>query len=347
MNEMLNGTDRTGGNPSSLSSSAGTIFIRFLSWIGSARRLLYVLSGGVATVLLAGCAQLPLLDPKGPVGLDSRFIIVVSTALMLIVVIPVILMVVTIPGKYRAANRKARYMPRWSHSRAIEWTIWLIPAVIVLILCLLVVQYTFRMDPFKPLPGKAAPLTIEVISLDWKWLFIYPDQDIAAVNQLVFPDNIPLHFRLTSATVMTSFFIPRLGSQIYAMAGMTTHLNLLALERGTYNGQNQQFSGRHYADMNFKARAVSPQAFAAWVQKARQSPMQLDAPALERLAEPSGRYPLTLYSHTAPGIFETVLNRFKPKTAGLIGADPASKALPMRGQAGAGAAMPGKGDPHG
>ncbi len=173
------------------------------------------------------------------------------------------------PRKYRASNTKATYTPKWSHSAKIDLVIWLVPVAIVTALGILAWNATHRLDPYKPIDSGVKPVSIEAVSLDWKWLFIYPDHNIAIVNQLVFPAKVPLSFRITSDTVMTSFFIPQLGSQIYAMAGMQTRLHLMADEPGIYAGQNQQFSGRGYADMHFKAIAVSREQFEAWVQKAR------------------------------------------------------------------------------
>ena len=163
-------------------------------------------------------------------------------------------------------------MPKWSYSAKIDFFMWAVPIAIVTVLAILAWTRTHSLDPYKPIPSADKPINIEAVSLDWKWLFIYPDQNIATVNQITFPVNVPVSFKLTSDTVMTSFFIPQLGSQIYAMAGMQTRLHLLADKPGTYAGHNQQFSGRGYADMHFKANAVSREEFQAWVQKIRQSP---------------------------------------------------------------------------
>ena len=192
----------------------------------------------------------------------------------------------------------------------IDGAIWLVPVAIVIVLAYLTWTGTFRLDPYKPIASGAKPLTIEVVSLDWKWLFIYPDQDIAAVNQLVFPAGVPLSFRLTSDTVMTSFFIPQLGSQMYAMAGMQTRLHLMADEPGVYAGQNQEFSGRGYADMHFKAIATSPEEFQAWVEKARQSPEKLDLARYEELRKPTIGDPVTYFSSVKPGLFEHVMSKY-------------------------------------
>jgi cytochrome o ubiquinol oxidase subunit II len=263
-----------------------------------------------AVIFLGGCSDILLLHPKGPIGDAERLVIIVAIALMLLVVIPVVVMVFLFPRKYRSTNPKATYMPRWSHSAIIEWVVWLVPALIVTVLGTLVWHYTHHLDPYKPIDTGVKPVNIEVVSMDWKWLFIYPDRNIATVNQLVFPVGVPLSFRITSATVMTSFFIPQLGSQIYAMAGMQTRLHLLADETGTYLGQNQQFSGSGYAYMNFKAIAVSPKEYEAWTQKVQQSPDILDPARYAELEKPSAHYPVTLFSSVTTGLFDRIIRKY-------------------------------------
>ncbi|MGC2692862.1 MAG: COX aromatic rich motif-containing protein, partial [Desulfobaccales bacterium] len=225
------------------------------------------------------------------------------------------------PLKYRASNTKSTYMPKWSSSAKIDLVMWAVPIAIVTVLSILAWTRTHALDPYKPIPSANPPINIEAVSLDWKWLFIYPDQNIAAVNQLTFPVNVPLSFRLTSDTVMTSFFIPQLGSQIYAMAGMQTRLHLMASKPGTYSGHNQQFSGPGYADMFFDANAVSREEFQAWVQKIRQSPQKLDQDRYEELAKPSLGHPVLYFSAVKPDLFEYVLRKFDPawgKDAGAM-----------------------------
>jgi cytochrome o ubiquinol oxidase subunit 2 len=259
---------------------------------------------------LGGCSDILLFNPKGPIGDAERFVIIASIALMLIVVIPVFIMLFLFARKYRASNTKATYMPKWSHSAKIEWLVWLVPVVIVTVLGTLVWHFTFHLDPYKPIDTGVNPINIEAVSMDWKWLFIYPDHNIATVNQLVFPANVPLSFRITSDTVMTSFFIPQLGSQIYAMAGMQTRLHLLADETGTYLGQNQQLSGRGYADMNFEAIAVSREEFESWVQKVKQSPDRLDLARYEKLEKPSTGHPVTSFSRVKTDLFDYIISKY-------------------------------------
>jgi len=219
-------------------------------------------------------------------------------------------MTIWFPWKYRHTNKRATYAPKWSRSMKIEVVVWLVPAVIVTILAILVWDTTHRLDPYKPIDTGVQPIHIEVVSLDWKWLFVYPDLNIATVNELVFPAQVPLSFRITSTTVMTSFFIPQLGSQIYAMAGMQTRLHLLADEPGTYAGQNQQYSGHGYANMRFDAIATTREAFDDWVEKVRQSPDTLDSARYAALEKPSPSAPVTFFSSVKPGLFDTILHQF-------------------------------------
>ena len=269
-------------------------------------------------IMLTGCEQLLLFNPKGPVGSAERSLIITSIVLMLIVVIPVFIMGSWFSIRYRASNTRSKYAPKWSYSAAIESIIWLVPVAIVTVLAYLAWSNTFGLDPYKPISSENKPLRIDVVSLDWNWLFIYPDQDIAAVNKLVFPAGVPVSFRLTSATVMTSFFIPQLGSQIYAMAGMQTRLHLMADEPGTYIGQNQEFSGRGYADMHFQVIAASPEYFQEWVDKVKQSPDKLDLGRYEKLSKPTEGGLHLLFSSVSQGLFEHVVDTYR----GWMGFEP-------------------------
>jgi cytochrome o ubiquinol oxidase subunit 2 len=268
-----------------------------------------LLSLGVT--LLAGCSTIVLFDPKGPIGESERFTIIAAAVLMAIVVIPVFIMAFWFPLKYRAANTRSTYSPKWSYSAKIDLAMWGVPLAIVICLATLAWTRTHALDPYKPI-GSGKPIHIEVVALDWKYLFIYPDHQIATVNQFAFPVKVPVSFKLTSDTVMTSFFIPQLGSQIYAMAGMQTRLHLMADHPGTYSGHNQQFSGTNYADMFFTAQALSPEEFQAWLQKAKQSPERLDLKRYEALAKPSAGYPVTYFSWVKPRLFEHIMSKYRP-----------------------------------
>ncbi|HMK35412.1 MAG TPA: ubiquinol oxidase subunit II [Desulfomonilaceae bacterium] len=270
------------------------------------------LSSLCAVTFLGGCSTILLFDPKGPIAAAERFVIIAAIVLMLIVVIPVFIMAFWFPRTYRASNSESTYMPKWSYSAKIDFFMWAVPIAIVTVLAILAWTSTHSLDPYKPIHSADKPINIEAVSLDWKWLFIYPDQNIATVNQITFPVNVPVSFKLTSDTVMTSFFIPQLGSQIYAMAGMQTRLHLLADKPGTYAGHNQQFSGRGYADMHFKANAVSREEFQSWVQEIRQSPEKLDLVRYEKLANPSTGHSVTYFSSVTPDLFGYILRKFDP-----------------------------------
>jgi len=257
-----------------------------------------------------------LLNPKGPIGEAERSVIYIAIALMLIVVIPVFAMTIWFPWKYRASNTRATYSPKWSYSGKIDLFIWLIPLAIITALAILVWVETHRLNPYKPIASNAQPINIQAVSLDWKWLFIYPDQNIASVNELVFPANVPLSFRITSDTVMTSLFIPQLGSQIYAMAGMQTRLHLMADESGVYRGQNQQFSGRGFSHMQFKAVAVSKKEFQEWVIKAKDSKNTLDLARYKKIQEPSMGYPVTYFSSVQSHLFDHIITKYNPMFIG-------------------------------
>ena len=208
-------------------------------------------------VMLTGCDAVAILSPKGQIGQDEKTLLITATVLMLLVVIPVIIMTLTFAWKYRASNTKARYEPKWSHSTAIEVVVWSIPCMIVLVLAVLTWRSSHALDPYRPLDSDVKPVTIEAISLDWKWLFIYPEQNVAAVNEMAFPEKTPLNFRITSDSVMNAFFIPQLGTMIYSMAGMETKLHLNAREPGTYAGISANYSGAGFSGMRFKAIATS------------------------------------------------------------------------------------------
>lgn len=264
-----------------------------------------------AVTLLGGCnSHLVLLDPKGPIGAHEKTLIVTAFLLMMIVVIPVFVMAFYFPWKYRASNDSASYRPRWSHSTRIELVVWLVPAIIVTTLSYLVWTDSHALSPFRALASTQKPVTIEAVALDWKWLFIYPDQHIATVNKVEFPVGVPVKFRITSDTVMTSFFIPQLGSQIYAMAGMQTLDHLMADEPGTYTGLNSQFSGPGFSNMHFKVVATSQKEFQKWIAQVRTSDSKLSLATLQELEKPSSVNPVTYYSSVRPNLFERILHRY-------------------------------------
>jgi cytochrome o ubiquinol oxidase subunit II len=274
-----------------------------------------------ACSLLSGCSS-GVLDPQGPVGANEKVILFDATVIMLAVVIPVIVCTLAVAWWFRARNQHAQRRPDWEYSGRIEMVTWSIPAMIVLFLAGLAWISTHDLDPPKPLQSDAKPVEIEVISLDWKWLFIYPEEQVAAINELVIPVNRPVHFKLTSGSVMNSFFVPQLGSQIYTMAGMTTQLNLLASNPGTYPGISAQFSGDGFSDMRFDVRAVPNQEYEAWLTSTRASTEHLDATRYAQLAAPSRNDDPATFGQVSAGLFESiVLNHGAPpsdRTAELL-----------------------------
>jgi cytochrome o ubiquinol oxidase subunit 2 len=260
------------------------------------------------TPLLGGC-QIALMDPKGPIGAEEKSVIILAIGLMLIVVLPVIAMSIAFAWRYRESNRGAAFTPDWSHSNRIEAVIWIVPCTIVAILGAVTWTSSHALDPYRQIAAAAKPIDVEVVSLDWKWLFIYPDLKIASVNELAFPVGTPVRFRLTSSSVMNSFFIPRLGSQIYTMPGMQTQLSLLADEPGDYTGISANYSGAGFSDMQFTARAMSKGDFDKWVDAVRGARQDLTMTAYRQLAVPSEKTPVIYYGDVGPTLYHDVLNK--------------------------------------
>jgi cytochrome o ubiquinol oxidase subunit 2 len=258
-----------------------------------------------AASLLASCNE-GVLDPHGPVGKAERVILYNSTAIMLAVVIPVIVLTLVFAWWFRARNKRAKYRPDWEYSGRIEMIIWSIPALVILFLGGIAWTASHDLDPPAPLADATAPLDIEVISLDWRWLFIYPHEGIASLNRLVVPAGVPLRFRLTSTTVMNSFFVPQLGSQIYAMPNMVTRLNLEADQPGTFEGLSAQFSGDGFSDMRFDLVSTEAQAYEKWVNAAKAQGGVLDAKTFEELARPAKADGVQTYSQVSEGLFDRV-----------------------------------------
>lgn len=266
-------------------------------------------------VMASGCglAEAPLIDPAGPQALAERNLLLTALALMMVVVIPVFAMTFLFVLRYRSSNRKARYEPDWSYSGLVDTVIWIVPAIIVIALGVLLWNATHKLDPYKQLHTQEEALEVQVVAQDWKWLFIYPEQGVASVNELAFPSDRPLSLRITSDTVMNSFHIPALAGQIYAMAGMQTRLNLLADAPGTFTGRNVQYSGDGFFGQHFKAIAQTGEDFDDWVEQARKATDSLDSDSYKALAKPSSNHPVTYYADVKENLFQDIISKYAPR----------------------------------
>ncbi len=261
-------------------------------------------------VVLTGCNR-GILDPVGPVGSAEKLILINSTAIMLAIIVPTILATVAFAWWFRSGNKKATYLPDWEYSGAIELVVWSVPALTIMLLGGIAWIGSHDLEPSKPLVSASPTLKVDVVSLDWKWLFIYPDQHIASVNQLVVPAGTPVSFRLTSATVWNSFFIPQMGTMIYTMPRMMTRLNLQADKPGVYWGQSSHFSGDGFPGMQFIVQALPPDQFAKWAQSAHARPA-LDLSAYDQLQKPSSYVKPFTYGSVQQGLFDAIVANRTP-----------------------------------
>ena len=268
-----------------------------------------------AAFLLAGC-KTSILNPQGPVGAAEKTLIINSAAIMLAIIGPIILATLGFAWWYRASNDKAKYRPDWAYSGRIELAVWAVPLLTIAFLGGIEVLASYRLDPAKPLVSKNKALEVQVVSLDWKWLFIYPDQGVASVNQLVVPVGTPVHFTLTSASVWNSFFVPQLGSAIYTMGGMATQLYLQADREDTFHGLSTHFSGDGFSDMHFDMRSVSDGAFNDWIASARGTGPVLDEAAYGELAKQSIAPAPSTYRSVSSDLFQHVVMRALPPGPG-------------------------------
>ncbi|VWX48793.1 ubiquinol oxidase subunit II [Novosphingobium sp. 9U] len=278
----------------------------------------------VAPLLLLGACKSELLDPAGDIALQQRDIIYISTALMLLIIVPVMALTVIFAWRYRAKNTEATYDPDFDHSTSLELVIWAAPLLIIICLGALTWWSTHLLDPFrplnrisaeKPIDRKVKPLVVQVVSLDWKWLFIYPEQGIASVNQLALPVDRPVTFELTSTNMMNTFYAPTLAGMIYTMPGMRSTLHAVLNKPGHYRGMSGNYSGAGFSYMNFTLEGVDQQGFDAWVARAKGAGQALDTARFIELEKPSEKVPPMLFSGVAPGLFDRVYNRcVKPGT---------------------------------
>jgi cytochrome o ubiquinol oxidase subunit 2 len=265
---------------------------------------------------LSGC-NMVVLDPSGYIAAQQRDIVIISTILMLLIIVPVMLLIAFFAWKYRQGNRDAEYQPEWSHSTRLEVVIWSAPLAIIIALGSLTWVSTHTLDPYRPLERISAtqpltpqnkPLTVEVVSMNWKWLFLYPEEGIATVNELAAPVDRPISFKITSSDLMNSFYIPALAGQIYSMAGMETKLHAVINKPGIYDGFSANYSGAGFSGMNFKFHGLSDADFKAWVDKVKASGGDLSVPAYEALAKPSRSVPVQYYKSVAPDLYHDILN---------------------------------------
>jgi cytochrome o ubiquinol oxidase subunit 2 len=259
---------------------------------------------GAAT--LGGCSE-GVLNPQGPIALAERQILFNSLGIMLAIVIPTILATVGVAFWFRSSNSRAVYMPDFTYSGRLELIVWSIPAMTVLLVGGVAWVGAHDLDPRHAISSTVKPVTVQVVSLDWKWLFIYPDQGIASVNHLTVPVGTPISFELTSSGVMNSFFVPQLGSQIYTMSGMATHVQLQADHPGTYPGLSAQFSGDGFADMRFSVDAVPADEFERWVTATRSTGPILDVGTYAELAKPSEKVSPFTYRAIASDLFDQIV----------------------------------------
>jgi len=252
-----------------------------------------------------------VLQPAGTIGLQERHLIFLCALISGVVVVPVFGLLGVFAWKYREnAPKKAKYSPELDGNRLAETIWWLIPAVMLAIISVINWRSTYALDPFKPLTSSKPTLHIQVVALDWKWLFIYPDQHVASVGQAAIPVGTPVDFEITSDTVMTSFWAPQLGGQMYAMPGMSTHLHLDADKPGNYRGVAANISGKGFADMTFNLKAVSDQGFSLWTQAVRRSPARLTAASYAALARPSDYTKPAYYAAVDPGLYDTIVMNY-------------------------------------
>lgn len=271
--------------------------------------LLLVGFGALVVHYLRG-SNIAVLNPKGPIAAKERNLIYFTLLLSLIVVVPVYVMTIAIAWRYRAGNTKARYSPNLDHNLAAETTWWLVPTVLIVILSVVTWRSSHSLDPSRALAGNTKPLSIQVVAMDWKWLFIYPQLKIASVNLLQIPVNTPLDFQITSDAPMNSFWIPQLGGQIYAMAGMTTNLHLEADQIGSYHGSSANISGRGFAGMTFIAKASSRTDFQHWANDLSSSVNPLNLATYNALAKPSQNNAIAYYSLKDPGLYDNIVMKY-------------------------------------
>jgi len=276
--------------------------------------ILFVLVFGLVTLAVwyLHRATIPVLQPHGLIGREERKLMIFTVSLGLLIIVPVFVMTIIIATRYREGNTKThhQYAPEWDHNRVAEFTWWAIPIAIITVLSVVTWTSTHALDPWKPLASTAKPLTIQVVSLDWKWLFIYPEQHVATVNFVQFPVNTPVNFEITSDSVMNSFWVPQLGGQMYAMPGMSTQLHLMADKVGDYAGSSANISGEGFAGLKFTAHASSRADYDAWMKTVKKSSALLSQQTYAQLAKPSQNDPRNYYAAPDDELYDTIIMKY-------------------------------------
>jgi cytochrome o ubiquinol oxidase subunit 2 len=272
----------------------------------------------VAAGLYVRNASVPVLQPAGPIAAGQRQLLITASLLMLIVVIPVLVLAFGFAWRYRESNKRAAYSPNWDRSRLIEAIWWLIPTALIGVLGVIAWQSSYKYDPYKPLTSSQKPLTVQVVALDWRWLFLYPDYHMASVNELRLPVNTPVAFEITADAPMNSFWIPALGGQVYAMPGMGTKLHLQADHEGQFYGSSANISGKGFSDMHFTTIVSSQSKFVAWAKANHERP-KLTKAVYEQLARPTTDKTVKLYSHPDHDLYRTIISKYMNQDSHMEG----------------------------
>src|ERR1700722_938475 len=273
----------------------------------------------IILLFLAACAtdamyltshSIAVLDPRGIIGEKERDLIITACLLMLIVVIPVFALTLAFAWIYRENNPKAQHLPDWEHNYIAEYCWWGVPVFIIAILAVITWKSSHELNPFKPIASEKKTITIQAVALQWKWLFIYPEEGIAAINFVQFPEKTPVHFEITSDAPMNSFWIPQLGGQIYAMPAMRSSLYLIANEQGDFRGCSANISGAGFAGMKFIAKSSSEEEFAKWVESVKQSAKILNLDEYQLLLTPTEYAPVSYYAPVQQGLFDQIIMKY-------------------------------------
>lgn len=277
-------------------------------------KILLSMLAGIAVVALGAFlisrGDVPVLNTQGLIADKQRNLIIFTVILSLFVVVPVFTLLAVIAWRFREGNTKAKYRPDWDHSHLLEAIWWGLPFLIIIILSWVIWVSSHELDPYRPLDHDKKPVAVEVVALQWKWLFIYPEHGVAAVNEVAFPVDTPVNFKITADAPMNSFWIPSLGGQVYAMNGMSTKLHLMANNVGDYNGSSANISGKGFAGMKFVAHAQTDKGFERWLEMAKQSNKTLDQAEYEKVAKPSEDVPAMTYVLKDTGLYDTIVNKY-------------------------------------